>query len=269
MHARKEQISARLSRAKVELEEALLEIEKLPAFESGTVIFAAHALNNFLTVTNATASLLRLQLADHPSTEVHTLLDGLLHTADLMAHTLGRLMNTTARSDTVLVFQEVDLVKFTQRACEYYQRTADEKRIRIQFESAGSSALAWTDIVALGAILDNLLSNAIKYSPPGKQIWIRINAEQDAVVCSVQDQGPGLSVEDQAQLFQRGVRLSAVPTGGEPSTGYGLAVARELVTRLGGSIWCDSQPGAGACFSFRLPAPRPSESITAPAKRAT
>ena len=49
------------------------------------------------------------------------------------------------------------------------------------------------------------------------------------------------------------MRLSAQPTGGEPSTGYGLAVAKELVGQLGGEIWCDSQPGQGACFSVRLP----------------
>jgi signal transduction histidine kinase len=64
---------------------------------------------------------------------------------------------------------------------------------------------------------------------------------------------PGLGPEDRARLFQRGVRLSAQPTGGEPSTGYGLAVAKDLVGQLGGEIWCDSQPGQGACFSVRLP----------------
>jgi signal transduction histidine kinase len=102
--------------------------------------------------------------------------------------------------------------------------------------------------------LDNLLSNAIKYSPPGKHIWIQVRRDRDSVVCSVQDEGPGLSQEEQTRLFQRGARLSPVPTGGEPSTGYGLAVAKELIERLHGEIWCVSTPGQGACFLFRLPA---------------
>jgi two-component system sensor histidine kinase/response regulator len=102
--------------------------------------------------------------------------------------------------------------------------------------------------------LDNLLSNAIKYSPPGKRIWIQVRQDRDSVVCSVQDEGPGLSQEEQARLFQRGVRLSPVPTAGEPSTGYGLAVAKELSERLHGEIWCVSTPGQGACFLVRLPA---------------
>jgi signal transduction histidine kinase len=253
----KERISARLSRAKSELEEALVEIEKLPFFEAGTVAFAAHVLNNFLTVTHSTTELLRLHLINNPDPEVHTLLAGLAHTADLMTHTVARLMNTTARSDKILVSQEMDLVTLTQRARDYYQRIADRKEIKILAESTAPSAPVWTDSIAVGAVLDNLVSNAIKYSPPGKRVWIRVTVEPDAVVCSVQDEGPGLSPEDQAKLFQKGVRLSAVPTGGESSTGYGLAVAKELTTRLRGTIWCDSRLGAGACFSFRLPVSRP------------
>jgi signal transduction histidine kinase len=63
----------------------------------------------------------------------------------------------------------------------------------------------------------------------------------------------GISQEEHARLFQRGVRLTPKPTGGESSTGYGLAVAGELIDRLGGTIWCESKVGEGACFSFRLP----------------
>ena len=55
------------------------------------------------------------------------------------------------------------------------------------------------------------------------------------LICTVQDEGPGLSVEEQHRLFQRGVRLSPVPTGGEPSSGYGLAVAKEIIEKLMGT----------------------------------
>src|SRR5205085_12319122 len=108
---------------------------------------------------------------------------------------------------------------------------------RFLCEPAAHVPWVWTDRVALAAVLDNRLSNAVKYSEPGKRVWVRLRAEADHVVCSVQDEGPGLSPADQENLFQRGVRLSAVPTGGEPSTGYGLAVAKELVGNLGGALW--------------------------------
>jgi signal transduction histidine kinase len=69
----------------------------------------------------------------------------------------------------------------------------------------------------------------------------------------VRDEGPGLSQEDQARLFQRGIRLTPKPTGGEASTGYGLAVAKELIEKLGGELWCKSELEHGCCFYFRVP----------------
>jgi signal transduction histidine kinase len=113
--------------------------------------------------------------------------------------------------------------------------------------------LAWTDRVAVAVVLDNLLSNAIKFSENGKQIWVKVSREQDHVVCTVRDEGPGLSAEDQSRMFQKGIRLSNAPTGGEPTTGYGLVIAKDMLAKLGGSIWCESHPGRGAAFHVRLP----------------
>ncbi len=110
--------------------------------------------------------------------------------------------------------------------------------------------------MAVIAVLDNLLSNAVKYSFPGKKISVQLRGEMTSVVCSVRDEGPGLSQEDQTKLFRRGIRLNSIATGGESSSGYGLAVAKELIDKLGGDLWCESTLGAGACFSFRLPAYR-------------
>ena len=111
----------------------------------------------------------------------------------------------------------------------------------------------WTDRVAIVAVLDNLLSNAIKFSHPNKQIWVQVRCGEGWVECRVQGEGPGLSQEDQAILFQRGTQLTPRPTGNETSTGYGLAVAKELIEKLGGKIWCEIQLGQGSCFAFRLP----------------
>jgi signal transduction histidine kinase len=86
------------------------------------------------------------------------------------------------------------------------------------------------------------------------QIFVPAQGKATRAVCNVCDEGPVLNQEDQAKLFQRGIRLSSAPTGDEPSNGYGLAVAKDLVDKLGGELWYESAPGGGACFSFRLPA---------------
>jgi signal transduction histidine kinase len=145
------------------------------------------------------------------------------------------------------------LPTLVRRACEHYQHVAERKQIAISLAIEVTSPVVWVDRVAVAAVLDNLLSNAVKFSPEQKHIWVRVTAEPAHLVCSVQDEGPGLSADEQSRLFQRGVRLSPTPTAGEPSTGYGLAVAKELIGKLHGDLWCESHSGQGATFSFRLP----------------
>jgi two-component system, sensor histidine kinase and response regulator len=69
----------------------------------------------------------------------------------------------------------------------------------------------------------------------------------------VRDEGPGFSAEDKARMFRRYGRLSARPTGGEPSTGLGLSIVRKLVQGMGGELLCESAAGNGATFIVRLP----------------
>jgi signal transduction histidine kinase len=197
--------------------------------------------------------LLSLSLEGHPDPKVHTGLEALQQATNLMSHTVGRLMNASTDREARLRFEKVDLPVMVKNFCTYYDRVAERKQIRCLSEPAVDVPSVWTDRVATAAVLDNLFSNAVKYSPPGRRIWIHVFADREGVVCSVRDEGPGLSTENQAKLFQPGARLTPKPTGGEPSSGYGLAVAKELIERLGGTIWCESELGEGARFSFRLP----------------
>jgi signal transduction histidine kinase len=70
---------------------------------------------------------------------------------------------------------------------------------------------------------------------------------------SVSDQGPGISPDDQQKLFKKFQRLSARPTGGESSTGLGLAITQTLVQQLRGTIEVDSTLGQGTTFTVVLP----------------
>jgi signal transduction histidine kinase len=256
----KEQIATAIVKARAELEAALYELEKLPAVSHNSVGLAAHALNNFLMVTGGTVELLRSVLKEHRDPQVHMWLEGLEQANGLMTHTVGQLMNASRGDEAELRYESVDLTVMARRFVDFYQRLADQKRIRCFCEADEDAPPAWTDRVAIAAVLDNLLSNALKFSPPGARVWCRVSSHPDGVVVSVRDEGPGLGAEDQSKLFQAGAKLAPQPTGGEASSGYGLAVARSFVERLGGAIWCDSAPGEGARFSFRVPRSGPQES---------
>ncbi len=250
----REEATAAILRAQAELGQALRELEKMPAFDPTAIAFSAHALNNYLSVIGGTVQFLLGALVNHPDPQIRNWLEGLVHVTELMGHTVSQLMTSSAPKDAKLRFLKWDLVPLVRRTCNYYQRIANRKNISIAFGPASDIPPVWTDPVAVIAVLDNLLSNAIKYSFPGKKIWVQLRGEITSVVCSVRDEGPGLSQEDQGKLFKRGVQLNSVATGGEASSGYGLAVAKELIDKLDGELWCESTLGAGACFSFRLPA---------------
>ena len=249
----KEQIAANILRAQSELEQALSGLQKMPAFNPDEIAFSAHALKNYLTVAGCTADLLHLSLTDYPNPQIRNWLEALGHVVKLMRHTVRQLTTSSESKDVALQFMKWDSVQLVRRACNYYQHIADRKHISIFFSSAMDISPVWTDPVAAAVVLDNLLANAVKYSLPGKKIWVEMSNDVKNAVCSIRDEGPGLSPDDQTKLFQRGARLSSVPTGGESSSGYGLAVAKELIDKLGGDIWCESKLGAGACFSFSLP----------------
>jgi len=130
---------------------------------------------------------------------------------------------------------------------------AAEKNLQIIAETSKTVPKAFADRIAVLQILENLISNAIKFSPFGKRIWIRLCVHQQRVRIEVADEGPGIKPQEMKRLFQKRIRLSAQPTGGESSTGYGLWICKTLVDAMHGRIWCESTEGQGATFIVELP----------------
>ncbi|MEY3219983.1 MAG: hypothetical protein RIT27_1340 [Pseudomonadota bacterium] len=141
-----------------------------------------------------------------------------------------------------------DLLPIVKAVVEDYQSRAEVKQIQLYFESEQRPYLSWIDNNVAHQILENLISNAVKYSPFGRQAWVRLREEQDLIYCEVQDQGPGLSVEDQQKLFGKFTRLSPRPTGDEHSTGLGLFIVKKLAETMHAKIGCHSEQGKGSTF---------------------
>jgi nitrogen-specific signal transduction histidine kinase len=130
---------------------------------------------------------------------------------------------------------------------------AEQKRIALHFTSAADAIVLPADRARLAQAITNLVDNAVKFSPPGAGVHVTLAVGDGNVRLAVRDAGPGLSAADFARMFQPFQTLSAVPTAGEPSSGLGLHLTREIVARHGGRIDVDSAPGAGATFAIVLP----------------
>lgn len=101
--------------------------------------------------------------------------------------------------------------------------------------------------------IDNLIGNAIKFSPWRGQIHVATEWLGGRVKFSVQDNGPGISGEDQKLLFETFQTLSARPTGGEQSTGLGLSIVKKIILLHAGEVGVSSQLGKGSTFFFIIP----------------
>jgi signal transduction histidine kinase len=108
----------------------------------------------------------------------------------------------------------------------------------------------------LRQVLVNLIENAVKYSDEGR-IEVRIQQEDGRMRFSVSDEGLGIPTEEHDRIFDKFHRLDPDMTHGVGGTGLGLYICRELVERMNGRIWVESERGKGATFSFELPLAAP------------
>ena len=105
----------------------------------------------------------------------------------------------------------------------------------------------------LQQVLSNLLSNAATFSPAGARVDLSARVSDGKVRVSVRAQGPGISDEFRARVFQKFAQADSPDSRQQGGTGLGLAISKELIEHMGGQIGFESEPSQGACFWFELP----------------
>ncbi|MBI5277540.1 MAG: histidine kinase [Burkholderiales bacterium] len=102
-------------------------------------------------------------------------------------------------------------------------------------------------------VMLNLLSNAAKFVPRDSgRVRVTLSADARAATIEVRDNGPGVPVAQQEQVFQK-FRQGGDAAHRPQGTGLGLPISRQIVEHYGGAMWLRSLPGQGACFGFDLP----------------
>jgi two-component system, sensor histidine kinase len=148
--------------------------------------------------------------------------------------------------------QPVDLAALAEEVAVVHQPAAAAKRQRIVVE--GTAAVTSGDPVRLHHALANLVSNALKFSPPNTTITLHTGVTDGQASVSVQDEGPGLGDVNPSRLFEPFEKGPARPTDGEPSTGLGLSIVRDLARLHGGDVQAETAATGGARFTVTLPA---------------
>jgi signal transduction histidine kinase len=275
--------NAQLARTVSEVDAANKALKQADEMRLVMLSTVSHDLKNPLNSLIGYIDLLQLDpdRADEYSEEIRhvawRMLDLIQDLLDNFAYEVGKL---NLRCDAV------DMTALIGRTLTELQHHATLKQQRLMW-SGGEPCTMQGDANRLRQVVENVCSNAIKYSPKGAQIRIAITHDSErvqalcrrapssvaalfpanALVFSVQDEGPGFTAEDKEQMFGLFQRLSAQPTGGESSHGIGLAIVKQIVELHGGCIWVESKPegefGSGVAGStFYIALPMEQQSIT-------
>lgn len=146
----------------------------------------------------------------------------------------------------------IDLADVARRAAGILAVRAQDNGIMIDAPKLGEHLPAIAEFRRVLQILLNLVGNAIRYSPDNSQVWIRLEDSGSRARLIVADQGPGLSAEQQAKVFEKFERLGR--SGEDGGSGLGLYISRRLARAMGGDLLIESAPGQGARFILDVPA---------------
>lgn len=148
---------------------------------------------------------------------------------------------------------QIDLGEVSRQAAGILNVRGREKNIALIPPGPDEGLGAIAEFRRVLQILLNLIGNAIRYSPEGSRIWIRLESDEAMARVIVADEGPGLSIEQQARVFDKFERLGRAGDGG---SGLGLFISRRLARAMGGDLTVESAPEKGARFILSVPLDR-------------
>jgi PAS domain S-box-containing protein len=230
------------------LEERARELERSNAELEQFAYVASHDLSEPLRMVTSYLQLLRRRYHGRLDPDADAFIDYAVDGAGRMRDLIDDLLtySRAGRGDGPL--GPVDSRAVAEFAASTVEREAE---IRI-----GAMPTVLGDRQQLGQLFQNLIGNAVKFVPDDRAPAIDVSAERDGAMWrfSICDNGIGLDAAHAERIFRMFQRLHT--RDDYPGTGIGLAIAKKVVERHGGTIWAEPRPEGGSCFSFTLPVAR-------------
>ncbi|HEY4300881.1 MAG TPA: response regulator [Candidatus Didemnitutus sp.] len=246
-----------LARIRTHLQNRLLvdQLSRANAAKNRLLGMAAHDLRNPLASIRGLAEFLRNGTVGPLLPDQQDLVNTIHEASQSMLELVNDLLDTSViESGELKINLEVcSLDALVEKSVRLNSINAAQKNTRIVLRPGSPSRSARVDGQKMKQVLDNLLGNATKFSPAGSIITVQTDETDSQYFISVQDQGPGIPENEQHRLFQDFGVTSVRPTGGEKSTGLGLAICRRIIEAHRGRIEASNRPGGGCEFKISIP----------------
>ncbi len=235
------------------------EAEQLRALDEAKTRFFSNITHEFRTPLSLILTPVE-RLLSHPTdpATLHRTLTTVQRNAQHLLRLINQLLDL-ARLEAggmKVVLVRGDLAQFVGECVETFRETAEGKGLALAFTPEGTLNPVLFDAGKVEKIVVNLLANAVKFTPTGR-VSVGLVGSADAVRLTVADTGIGIPGAQLPQIFNRFFQVDDSPTRTHEGTGIGLALVRELVELLGGTITVASQPERGTTFTVTWPLPSP------------
>ena len=238
-----------LRKTKTQLEQALEDVEQQNRELESFAYIAAHDLKSPLNNISSLANLIINSYGEKLDKECQNFISLIAHSSDKLKKLIDGLLEYS-KSNTMLKEDKVE-VNLTELVKDIKGLFNFENNCEITLKS--SLDTIFTNRTAIEQIFINLVSNSIKYNDkPRTEIEIDIKEDDSKYSFYIKDNGPGISKENQDKVFQIFKVLANQDKFGQRGNGIGLATVKKIIEALGGTIYIESELGAGTKFIFTL-----------------
>ena len=215
----------------------------------------SHELRTPITVVNSAVQALEYICGDELSEKAKSFISKIKQNSLRQLRLVNSLLDITRSTSGNMKINKKnqDIVTLTKEITESVNLYAQQKDIKLNFESAFKHKELALDVEKFERIILNLLSNAIKFTPGGKSVSVRLSTLNSKVCVEVRDEGIGIPPDKLNLIFERFGQVDSSLSRQAEGTGIGLYLVKLLVEELGGNISVHSKQGSGSIFTILLP----------------
>jgi two-component system, OmpR family, sensor histidine kinase ArlS len=213
---------------------------------------ASHELRTPIAIAQTNIDV--IEMDKNPSNEDYKqLIEVLKLSTERMSQLSNKLLLLSKNQQQITEYSIIDIVSLVNDILKDIGTYAQKNRVNIVFETASEELQVKGDIFATKQAITNLIDNAIKYNRPDGTVKISARKDGQNAVIIVEDNGIGISEENQKHIFDRFFRVDKSRSRAQGGTGLGLAIVKEIIESHKGTITVKSELDAGSTFTISLP----------------
>ncbi|HET9651956.1 MAG TPA: sensor histidine kinase [Usitatibacter sp.] len=251
-----EQKQQELEAATAGLKAANERLQELDRLKDDFISTVTHELRTPLTSIRAFSEILH-DHADIDEAERHRFLGLIIKESERLTRLINQVLDLAKLESGLAEWHtaQLDLRAIVADAASSMSQLYKSRGVTLETRLPASVAPVQADPDRLMQVMLNLLSNAVKFCDENTgRVEVRLIEKHGSVWVEVEDNGIGISREDQRVIFEKFRQVGDTLTQKPAGTGLGLAICRQIIAHFGGHLFVESEPGRGSVFSFSLPA---------------